>query len=125
MMGTLVAKRKANASKPPAQIHVGAPQVQLTLEMKELANEVSQLTAVMTRLAKQQESILKAIEQQSHVIGVLANREVSFKADLPTITIPEIKIPPMKMPQRPSAFDVEFEKEGGQTVGMRIRAAGH
>jgi len=99
--------------------------VQLTLEMKELAVEISQLTAVMTQLAKQQESILKAIEQQSHVIGVLASREISFKADMPEVKMPEIKIPSMKMPTRPHAFDIKFEKEGDQTVGMRIRAAGH
>lgn len=113
-------KRKPAQSAPRMpDIRIAAPQahvdVPVTVDTKALAQEVSQLAAVMTQLAKQQEAILSAMQEQVQVLNVLARREVN-------VSVPEVKVPAMKMPARPSTYDIEFNRAGGETVGMRITA---
>lgn len=114
-------KKSTPAAAAPPQIHIGAPQAHIAMDLKELTREVGQLSAAMVQLAKQQEAILKALEQQVQVLGVMAQRSVTVEGS--KVEIPEIKIPALKMPPRPTEFDIEFQKDGNSTVGMRIRAA--
>lgn len=115
-----IKRREAPAPRIP-DIKIGAPQAHVTMDMADLTSEVGQLSAAMVQLAKQQEAILKALEQQVQVLGVMAQRSVT--AEGAKVEIPEIKIPAVKMPPRPTEFDIEFQKDGNSTVGMRIRAA--
>jgi len=103
----------------PPVVKVGAPQVtvdipapQLNMDSKPFADAVNQLGQTMARLAQQQLAILSAIEQQTEVLRQLATQN------------PEIKVPApvVKMAARPRDFYVELDKEGGETVGMRISA---
>lgn len=104
----------------PPVVKVGAPQVkvdipapQLNMDTKPFADVISQLGQTMARLAQQQLAILSAIEQQTEALRQLATRSD------PVIKVPETVV---KMAARPRDFYVELDKEGGETIGMRISA---
>lgn len=103
----------------PPVVKVGAPQIkvdvpapQLNMDSKQFADAVSQLGQSMARLAQQQLAILSAIEQQTEVLRQLATRNPEVNVSAPTI----------KMPPRPRDFYVALDKDGSETVGMRITA---
>jgi len=132
----LTAKKPAETAVPagtmqfqmqPPIVKVGSPQVkvdipapQLNMDskafadaVKQLAQSHTQLGQTMARVAQQQLAILSAIEQQTEALRQLATRTE------PSINVPA---PVVKMAARPRDFYVELDKEGGETIGMRITA---
>lgn len=95
------------------QIKVDIPAPQLNMDSTRFADVINQLGQTMARLAQQQLAILSAIEQQTEAVRQLATRTE------PTINIPA---PVVKMAARSRDFYVELDKEGGETIGMRISA---
>lgn len=83
--------------------------------MRPIAGALIQLGQNMQMLAEQQGAILSAIESQNTILRQLAAKNPAN---------PDIKVaaPNVNMPPRPTEFSVEFEKNKGETVGMRIRA---
>lgn len=85
------------------------PEIKVTNDMQpiaqaliELAEYVKQLGMINAEIAQQQLAIMNTLAQQKE----------------PKITVnPSVKIPP-----RPRDFYVELDKDGDETVGMRITA---
>ena len=98
---------KVTVQAPNVDVNMPAPQI----STKEIAVALDQLAGIMTQLAKQQEAILSALKEQYQVLGVLANREAKIEA-------PTVKIPP-----RPSVFEVQIARPGEEPTTMRVNAA--
>lgn len=116
-------KLKMTPKKPGLPpIHVSPPAVQVESpvnveapDMSGIASALSELSAIMVQLVKQQEAILKTLEEHHQTMGVLANREAK-------ISMPEIKVPQVKMPARPKSFSVQIARPGEEPTTMRIQA---
>lgn len=82
------------------------PEVKVTADTKPLLDVIVQLAARMD-------------QQQSHIVAILnalSSKDVNVKVDVeqPKVTVQAAK--------RPREYYVEFVKEDGETIGMRISA---
>lgn len=74
----------------------------------EIAKAMSAMTSVVQEFMGKHAEVMAAIAKQNELLERLADKEQ--------------KAPVVKTPPRPNGFTVALEKDGGQTVGMRIVA---
>lgn len=107
------------AALPEMRVNVSAPDVRVTptFDTAKLAAAIDRMSAIMTQLAKQQESLLKALGEQYQVMQVLAQREAKIAPPSVKVSAPKVSIPP-----RPRGFNVEIQRPGEEPTLMRVEA---
>ena len=111
-------QNNGNASIPlqvnPPKIHMSMPEIKIpdiksdvSVDTAPIAAALNEAFKVMAQIAAQQTAILQVLQQ-------LAGKDVKVDVPQPKVTVQAAK--------RPGAYYVEFDKEDGETVGMRISA---
>ena len=108
----------ANASIPlrvqPPNINMKMPEIKIPdiksdvqVDTAPIAAVLEQAMQVLAQLSQQQAAILQVLQQ-------LAGKDANVSVEAPKVTVQAAK--------RPGAYYVEFDREDGETVGMRISA---
>lgn len=110
---------QANASIPlrvqPPNISMKMPEIKIpdiksdvNIDMKPIADAFTEAMRIFHEHAMHQQAAIMQI------LDVLSQKDVNVQVEAPKVSV--------STPKRPGSYYVEFEREDGETVGMRISA---
>ncbi len=87
---------------------IKVPESNVNIDMKPIADAFTEAMRIFHEHAMHQQA---AIVQ---ILEAIADKDVTVKVQAPNVNV--------NSPKRPGSYYVEFDREGGETLGMRISA---